>query len=98
MRLFGVVLLATSLLVGSFAGGAFAEPLRPGYPAGAEAARTVMHNEAWKIGIGAAILAGVGILASGSSSVVATSQISSQGVVVPITQVTVSTSTSTSTQ
>ena len=99
MRVFGVAMLAASLFVtGSFAGGAFAEPLRPGYPAGTEAARSVGHNTALKIGIGAVILAGVGILASGDSSAVATSKISSQGVIVPATQVTVSTSTSTGTQ
>jgi hypothetical protein len=98
MRVFGVAMLAASLFVTGFAGSALGEPLRPGYPAGAEAARTVGHNVGLKIGIGAAILAGVGILVSGDSSAVATSKISSQGVIVPATQVTVSTSTSTGTQ
>jgi hypothetical protein len=99
MRIFGVASLATSLFVtGSFAGSALAQPLRPGYPAGTEAARSVGHNVALKIGIGAVILAGVGILVSGDSSAAATVQINSQGVIVPATSVTVSTSTSTGTQ
>ena len=50
------------------------------------------------IGTGAAILAGVGILASGDSSVVDSLVIKSEGVTVPATVVTVvSTSTTTTT-
>jgi len=58
--------------------GAFAEPLSPGYPAGVRAARGGSINTAAMIGVGAVIMAGVGILASGSSSVLDTVGIPSQ--------------------
>jgi hypothetical protein len=94
MRIFGVAMLAASLFVtGSLVGGASAEPLRPGYPAGVLKARGNAGNTALMIGTGAAIMLGVGILASGNSSVVDSLQIKSQGVIVPPIVVTVSTST-----
>jgi hypothetical protein len=90
MRIFGVAMLAASLFVtGSLAGSAGAEPLRPGYPAGVLAARGNGGNTAIMLGTGAVILAGVGILASGDSSVVNSLQINSEGVTVPPTVVTV---------
>jgi hypothetical protein len=89
MHIFGVAMLAASLFVtGSLAGSASAEPLRPGYPAGVLAARG-NSNTAIMLGTGAVILAGVGILASGDSSVVNSLQINSEGVTVPPTVVTV---------
>jgi len=91
MRNFGVVLLTASL----FVTGALAQPLPAGYPAGVRAARSHSTNTALMIGAGAVILVGVGILASGDSSVVDTLQISSQGITVP-PAITVSTATSTS--
>jgi hypothetical protein len=92
MRIFGVV-----LLISLFVTGAFAEPLRPGYPAGTRVARGGAHNTAVMIGVGAVILAGVGILISGNSSAVSSLQISSQGVVVPPTIIAVTTSTTSTT-
>jgi len=47
-----------------------AEPLSAGKPAGVRAARLSAWNTAVMLGTGGIILAGVGILASGSSSVV----------------------------
>jgi hypothetical protein len=85
MRMFGVAVLAASL----FVAGASAEPLRPGYPAGVLKARSNSGNTAVMIGTGAAILLGVGILASGDSSVVDSLVIKSEGVTVPATVVTV---------
>ena len=90
MRIFGVAMLAASLfVVGFFVTGAGAEPLQPGYPAGVLKARGNTGNIAVMLGTGAAILAGVGILASGDSSVVDSLVIKSQGVTVPATVVTV---------
>ncbi|HWX89866.1 MAG TPA: hypothetical protein VNY75_06140 [Rhizomicrobium sp.] len=90
MRIFGVAMLAASLFVaGFFVTGAGAEPLRPGYPAGVLAARGDAGNTAVMLGTGAVILAGVGILASGDSSVVDSLVINSGGVTVPPTVVTV---------
>ncbi|HWY65937.1 MAG TPA: hypothetical protein VNX61_12055 [Rhizomicrobium sp.] len=99
MRMFGVAVPAASLFVaGFFVTGAGAEPFRPGYPAGVLKARANSGNAAVMIGTGAAILAGVGILASGDSSVVDSLVIKSEGVTVPATVVTVvSTSTTTTT-
>ncbi len=92
MRMFGVAALAASLLVT----GATAAPLKPGYPAGVRAARSGSVNTALMIGAGALILAGVGILASGSTSVLDTLVIPGGGVTVnPTVNTTVSTSTST---
>jgi hypothetical protein len=89
MRMFGAPLLAASLLVT----GATAAPLKPGYPAGVRAARSGSVNTALMIGAGAVILAGVGILASGDSSVVDTLSIPGGGVTVnSVTNTTVSTS------
>jgi hypothetical protein len=96
MRMFGVAVLAASLFTTSlFVTGALAEPLKPGYPAGVQAARSSGSNTALKIGAGALILAGVGILASRDSAIVAnTLVIKSQGIVVsPTINVVVSTST-----
>jgi hypothetical protein len=94
MRMFGVAVLTAGL----FVAGASAEPLRPGYPAGVLKARVNAGNAALMFGTGAAILAGVGILASGDSSVVDSLVIKSEGVTVPPTVVTVvSTSTTTTT-
>lgn len=98
MHIIGVAVLAASLSVtGSLAGGASAEPLRPGYPAGVHAARGDSGNTAVMIGAGGAIMLGVGILASGDSSVVNSLQINSQGVIVPPTVVSTSTTTTTGT-
>jgi hypothetical protein len=88
MRIFGVAMLAASLFV-TLAGSAGAEPLKSGYPAGVLAARGNGGNTAIMLGTGAVILAGVGILASGDSSVVNSLQINSEGVTVPPTVVTV---------
>jgi len=90
MRLLDVAMLAASLFVaGFFVTGAGAEPLRPGYPAGVLKARVNAGNAAVMLGTGAAILAGVGILASGDSSAVDSLVIKSEGVTVPATVVTV---------
>jgi hypothetical protein len=90
MRIFGVAMLTASLFVaGFFVAGAGAEPLRPGYPAGVLKARGNAGNTAVMLGTGAAILAGVGILASGNSSVVDSLVIKSGGITVPATVVTV---------
>jgi hypothetical protein len=90
MRMFGVAVLAAGLFVaGFFVTGAGAEPLRPGYPAGVLKARVNAGNAAIMFGTGAAILAGVGILASGDSSVVDSLVIKTGGVTVPPTVVTV---------
>jgi len=98
MRIFGVAILAASLfVVGSLTEGVSAEPLRPGYPAGVRAARGNSGNTAIMLGTGAVILAGVGILASGDSSVVNSLQIKSEGVTVPPTVVTVVSTSTTST-
>ncbi len=80
MRIVCGAVLAASLFVTLTA--AFAEPLPPGYPAGVYAARGRSPNTAVMIGIGAAIMTGVGILISGDSSTVDTLQISSQPIVV----------------
>jgi hypothetical protein len=88
--------LAASLLIPLLVSGAVAEPLRPGHPAGVRAAaRSGSTNTAVEIGIGAVIMAGVGILASGDSSAVATLQIASQPITVGPPVSTVSTTTST---
>ena len=71
--------LAASLL----ATGAIAQPLQQGHPAGVRKARLDSTYEIEMIGVGAAIMVGVGILASGQSSVVNSQQIGSQPVVVP---------------
>jgi hypothetical protein len=92
MRMFGVAVLAASLL----GTGATAAPLKPGYPAGVRAARSGSVNTALMIGAGALILAGVGILASGDSSVVDTLSIpGGSATVSPTVSTTVSTSTTT---
>jgi hypothetical protein len=76
--------LFVALFVPSFVSGALADPLRPGYPAGVKAAaRSGSTNTALTIGIGAVIMAGVGILISGDSSAVDTAHIGSQPVSVP---------------
>jgi hypothetical protein len=92
--LFGAV-LAASLFIPLFASGAMAEPLQPGNPAGVRAAARSSSNTAVEIGIGAVIMAGVGILASGDSSAVATLQISSQPITVgpPVSMVVTTTTT-----
>lgn len=98
MRILDVAMLAASLFVaGFFVTAAGAEPLRPGYPAGVLKARVNAGNAAVMLGTGAAILAGVGILASGDSSVVDSLVIKSQGVTVPATVVTVVPTSTTST-
>ena len=79
MRVIGVVILTASL----FASAATAEPLAAGHPAGVRAARGGGMNTAWMLGIGAAILGGVGILASGSSSAVSSLIINVQPVTAP---------------
>jgi hypothetical protein len=92
---YGAILVA-SLLIPLFVSGAVAEPLQPGQPAGARAAaRSGSTNTALTIGIGAVIMAGVGILASGDSSAVATLQISSQPITVgpPVSMVVTTTTT-----
>jgi hypothetical protein len=94
MRIFGAVLLTASL----FVTGALAEPLPAGYPAGVHAARSRSTNTALMIAAGAVILAGVGILASGDSSVVDTLQITSQPITVaPVIVVSTATSTAATT-
>ncbi len=95
MRIFGVALLAASLFMTSLSGtGAMGEPLKPGYPSGVHAARRASLSTPVMIGVGAAILAGVGIAASGQSSVVNSLVIpGAVAVVNPPTNVTVSTST-----
>jgi hypothetical protein len=79
--------LAASLLVT----GAIAQPLQPGHPAGVRKARLDSTSEVEMISVGAAIMVGVGILASGQSSVVNSLQIGSQPVVVPPVNTTTST-------
>jgi hypothetical protein len=94
---YGAILVA-SLLIPLFVPGAVAEPLQPGYPAGARAAaRSGSTDTAMEIGIGAVIMAGVGILASGDSSAVATLQITGQPIIVgpPASMMTTTTSSTT---
>jgi len=90
-------ILAASLLIPLFVSGAMAEPLQPGNPAGVRAAARSGSNTAVEIGIGAVIMAGVGILASGDSSAVATLQITSQPIIVgpPASMMTTTTSSTT---
>ena len=66
MRSLVGALLAASLVVTAVQ----AEPLAPGKPAGVRAARLSAWNTAVMLGTGGIILAGVGILVSGTSSVV----------------------------
>jgi hypothetical protein len=82
-----VAVLAASLLVT----GAIAQPLQPGRPAGVQKARLDSTYEVEMIGLGAAIMVGVGILASGQSSVVNSQKFSSQPIVVPPINTTTST-------
>ena len=90
MRVLVGVVLAASLL----ANGASAEPLRPGRPAGVIQARMTATETALMLGTGAVIMAGVGILASGTSSVVDSQVINSQkSIVAPPVSTVVSTST-----
>jgi len=90
MRSFVVAVLATSLL----ASGAFAQALAPGRPAGVHQARMSATNTALMLGAGAVIMAGVGILASGTSSVVDSQVINSQkSIVAPPVSTVVSTAT-----
>lgn len=89
MRSFVVAVLATSLL----ATGAFAQALVPGRPAGVQQARMTSGETAMMLGAGAIIMAGVGILASGTSSVIDSQVINSQKSIVAPPISTVSTST-----
>ena len=90
MRVLVGVVLAASLL----ANGAAAESLRPGRPAGVIQARMTATETALMLGTGAVIIAGVGILASGTSSVVDSQVINSQkSIVAPPVSTVVSTST-----
>jgi hypothetical protein len=92
MRIVCVAGMAASLFVTLSAPvtGAHAQTLRPGHPAGVHAAaQRGSPNTFLMIGIGAVILGGVGILASGDSSAVATLQISSQPIIAPPTVTTV---------
>lgn len=90
MRVFVGVVLAASLL----ANGAFAQALAPGRPAGVQQARMTSYQTALMIGAGAVIMVGVGILASGTSSVVDSQVINSQkSIVAPPVSTVVSTST-----
>lgn len=90
MRVFVGVVLAASLL----ANGAFAEGLHPGRPAGVNQARMTSTETALMLGAGAVIMAGVGILASGTSSVVDSQVINSQkSIVAPPVSTVVSTAT-----
>ena len=78
MRMFVCAVLAAGLLVN----GAGAEPLSPGRPAGVHQARMTARNTAILIGSGAVIMAGVGLLISGTSSAVDSQVINSQPVIV----------------
>ena len=90
MRVLVGVVLAASLL----ANGASAESLRPGRPVGVIQARMTATETALMLGTGAVIMAGVGILASGTSSVVDSQVINSQkSIVAPPVSTVVSTST-----
>lgn len=70
-----------------------ADPLPAGKPAGVHAARMSAWNTAVMLGTGAIILAGVGILASGSSSVVNSEHFDSNAVPFQPSNVTPSTGT-----
>jgi hypothetical protein len=76
MRVILAVLVAASLSATSVQ----AEPLAPGKPAGVHAARMGAWNTALMLGTGAAIMVGVGILASGTSSVVNSEKFDSNAV------------------
>ena len=75
MRFVLGVLLAASLVTG-----ADAQPLAPGRPAGVHAARISAWNEFVMIGTGSVILAGVGILASRTSSAISSEHFDSNAV------------------
>lgn len=70
MRAIALCLIATSLFTA-----AAAEPLAPGRPAGVHAARYATASML-EIGLGAAVMTGVGILASGGGSALASNPIS----------------------
>jgi len=90
MRVLVGAVLAASLL----ANGAFAEPLRPGRPAGVLQARMTATETALMLGAGAVIMTAVGILASGTSSAIDSQVINSQNnIVAPPVSTVVSTST-----
>jgi hypothetical protein len=76
------------------ANGAFAQALAPGRPAGVHQARMTSNQTALMIGTGAVIMAGVGILISGTSSALSSQVINSQNNIVAPT---VSTTTTTTT-
>jgi hypothetical protein len=77
MRSIFAVLVAASLSATAVQ----AEPLAPGRPAGVRAAaRLGAWNTAVMLGAGALILAGVGILASGKSSVIKSEHFDSNAV------------------
>ena len=76
MRVFVAVLALAGLSVTA----ARAAPLAPGKPAGVRAARMSAWNEAVMIGTGAAIMAGVGILASRTSSAISSEHFDSNAV------------------
>jgi hypothetical protein len=90
MRVFVGTVLAASLL----ANGAFAQALAPGRPAGVQQARMTSQTTALMIGTGAVIMAGVGILISGTTSALSSQVIGSQNnIVAPPVSTVVSTST-----
>jgi hypothetical protein len=89
MRVFVGAVLAASLL----ANGAYAEPLAPGRPAGVRQARMTSNQTALMIGTGAVIMAGVGILVSGTSSALSSQVIGSQNNIVAPTVSTTTTTT-----
>ena len=87
--------LAALLTAGLLANGALAEPMAPGRPAGVhQAARMTSNQTALMIGTGAVIMAGVGILVSGTSSALSSQVINSQNsIVAPPVSTVISTST-----
>lgn len=89
-RILGAFLAASLLITG-----AVAQPLAPGKPAGVHKARLSSGREALMIGVGAIIMAGVGIAVSGGalSGPNTGTAISSQPLVAPTTITTTTTTT-----